>query len=74
MMRIVLIGQVTFGEAVLKALNEKGKITSITDHGFVVSAVNGAILIKRIQPDGSPKIPTPEFVNQTGLKAGDRLD
>ena len=50
-----------------------GEIVSITEQGFVVAAINGAILIKRVQVKGSPKIGAPEFAEQVGLRVGDRL-
>jgi len=50
-----------------------GEIVSTTEQGFVVAAINGAILIKRVQIAGSPKIGAPEFVEQVRLRAGDRL-
>jgi len=56
------------------AVSTPGEVNSITDQGFIVSAADGAIFIKRVQPQDSSKIPAAEFVNQTGLKAGDRLD
>ncbi len=50
-----------------------GEIVSATEQGFVVAAINGAILIKRVQVEGSPKIGAPEFVEQVRLRVGDRL-
>lgn len=50
-----------------------GEITNITKQGFVVAATDGAILIKRVQVEGSPKIEAADFVEQAGLKVGDRL-
>ncbi|MBA7540478.1 Methionyl-tRNA formyltransferase [subsurface metagenome] len=50
-----------------------GEIVSTTEQGFVVAAINGAILIKRVQVAGSPKIGAPEFVEQVRLRVGDRL-
>lgn len=49
------------------------EITDITGEGFVVAAAEGAILIKRVQLQGSPKIGAAEFAEQAGLKAGTRL-
>jgi methionyl-tRNA formyltransferase len=50
-----------------------GEIIDITQHGFVVAAQGGAIVMKRVQIKGSPKIDANEFAGQVGLKAGDRL-
>jgi len=49
------------------------EITDITGEGFVVAAAEGAILIKRVRPESSPKIGAAEFAEQAGLKAGTRL-
>ena len=50
-----------------------GEIVSTTEQGFVAAAINGAILIKRVQVKGLPKIGAPEFAEQVGLRVGDRL-
>ncbi len=51
-----------------------GEIIDITKQGFVVAAPEGAILIKQVQIEASPKIEAADFVDQAGLKVGDRLD
>jgi len=50
-----------------------GEIVEITETGFLVAAPGGAILVKRVQPAGSPKIAAADFTAQSGLKAGDCL-
>ena len=50
-----------------------GEIIDTTRQGLVVTATDGAILIKRVQVEGSPKIATADFAEQMGLKVGDRL-
>ncbi len=50
-----------------------GEIIDITKRGFVVTAPEGAILIKRVQIEASPKIEAAGFVEQAALKVGDRL-
>jgi methionyl-tRNA formyltransferase len=50
-----------------------GEVIDITKQGFVVAATDGAIHIKRVQVEGSPKIGAADFVKQTSLKVGDRL-
>jgi len=50
-----------------------GEIVNTTKQGFSVAAINGAILIKRVQVEGFPKIASPEFSKQVNLKVGDRL-
>ncbi len=50
-----------------------GEVINITKEGFTVAAMNGAILVKRVQVEGSPKIAGAEFAEQVDLKVGDRL-
>jgi methionyl-tRNA formyltransferase len=50
-----------------------GEIIDITQQEFMVAAQGGAIIVKRVQIKGSPKIDATEFSEQAGLKAGDRL-
>jgi len=49
------------------------EIIDITQQGFVVAAQGGAIVMKRVQMEGSPKIGAIDFAGQVGLKVGDRL-
>lgn len=62
-----------FDSELLPGGGSPGEIVSTTEQGFVVAAINGAILIKRVQVEGFPKIGAPEFVEQMGLRVGDRL-
>lgn len=50
-----------------------GEVINITKEGFTVAAMNGVILVKRVQVEGSPKIAAAEFAEQVDLKVGDRL-
>jgi methionyl-tRNA formyltransferase len=50
-----------------------GEIIGITEQGFAVAATDGAILVKQVQVEGTPKIRAADFAQQAGLKAGDRL-
>jgi methionyl-tRNA formyltransferase len=50
-----------------------GEIIDIAERGFAVAAIDGAILVKRVQPSGSAKTGAAEFTSQIGLKVGDRL-
>jgi len=50
-----------------------GEIVNTTKQGFAVATINGAILVKRVQVEGSPKIASPEFSKQVNLKVGHRL-
>ncbi len=51
-----------------------GEVTGIAADGFWVAASDGAILIKRVQPEGQTKINAAEFIAASGLKAGDQLN
>lgn len=50
-----------------------GTIATIDKEGFLVAAKGGSVLVKRVQPEASPKIKATEFVSSVSLKAGDRL-
>lgn len=50
-----------------------GEVADITERGLVVLAAEGGVLIKEVQPAGSPKMGATGFAAQVGLKAGDRL-
>lgn len=50
-----------------------GEIVAISKDGLSVAAGDNAILIKRVQPIGSAKIKTAEFVSFSGLSVGDRF-
>ena len=48
-----------------------GEIIGISESGFLVAAPGGAILVKRVQPSGSPKMAAADFIAQSGLTPGD---
>jgi methionyl-tRNA formyltransferase len=50
-----------------------GEVVEIRSDGFVVSAKDGAILVKKVQPLGSPKISAAEYVKTAGLVEGSLL-
>ena len=50
-----------------------GEIIGISESGFLVAAPGGGILVKRVQPAGSPKIAAADFIAQPGLTPGDYL-
>ena len=51
-----------------------GEVTGTATDGFRVAASDGAILIKRVQPEDQAKIKAVEFIAASGLKVGDQLD
>ncbi len=55
------------------AKGSPGEVIGITESGFLAAAPGGAILIKRVQPKGSPKIAAAEFIARSGLTAGVHL-
>jgi methionyl-tRNA formyltransferase len=50
-----------------------GEITEVNDEGITVAARGGAILIKRVRPEGAGKITAAEFAADAGLTTGARL-
>lgn len=50
-----------------------GEIIAVTGEGFLVAALGGAILVRRVQPSGSPKIAASDFVASSRLGAGASL-
>ncbi len=50
-----------------------GTVLKISGEGFLVAGNGGSIFVKRVQPQGSPKIKAPEFVASSGLQVGDKL-
>ena len=52
---------------------EPGAVVDVSGDGFLVAGNGGGILVKRLQPKGSPKLKAPEFVESVGLKVGDKL-
>lgn len=50
-----------------------GEIIAVIGEGFLVAALGGAILVRRVQPSGSPKIAAPDFVASARLRAGASL-
>jgi methionyl-tRNA formyltransferase len=50
-----------------------GTVIESTGKGFEVACTGGSILVKRVQPPESRKVPAPEYATASGLKAGDRL-
>ena len=56
-----------------KASGPAGEVLAVGDDGFVVGAGSGSVKIKRVQPPGGRKIPATEYIEQSGLAAGDRF-
>jgi methionyl-tRNA formyltransferase len=51
-----------------------GEVTAVGDDGITVAAPGGAILVKRVRPEGeAKKIPAAEFAARAGLAKGARL-
>lgn len=50
-----------------------GEVLAVTADGVTIAAAEGAILAKRVRPEGGDKIPAGEFAAVAGLKKGARL-
>ena len=50
-----------------------GDIIDTSDKGIAVAGQGGYLLIKRVQPQGQPKMSASEYALKVGLKAGERL-
>ncbi|MEM7427450.1 MAG: methionyl-tRNA formyltransferase [Pseudomonadota bacterium] len=50
-----------------------GKVVSVSEDGVTVQLIGGRIVIKRVRPEGSGKVPAAEWAAAAGLKAGDVL-
>ncbi len=50
-----------------------GEIVDINNSGFVVSAEDAAILVKKVRPEGSAKMAAADYARQAGLQIGSRL-
>ncbi len=50
-----------------------GTVMEISDEGILVAGNGGSIFVKRVQPQGAPKMKAPEFVASAGLQVGDKL-
>jgi methionyl-tRNA formyltransferase len=64
-----------FDSALVKDSQVKapGEITEIGKDGISVALKGGTLIIKRVQPKGSPKIDVLTFATQVGMKVGDVL-
>ena len=72
----------TFRGAPLKILDcgfldegggKAGSIARVTDAEVIVNLNGGALAVRRVQPQDSPKLKAPEFIAASGIKAGDAL-
>ena len=50
-----------------------GEITGVGEEGITVAAQGGAILVKRVRPEGAGKMPAGEFAVGAGIATGARL-
>lgn len=50
-----------------------GTVLAVTEEGFAVGLDGGTLLVKRVQPPDSPKLPASEFARARGLAPGHRL-
>ena len=52
---------------------EPGEVVEITGDGFTVSAADGAVLVRELQPAGKKQMAAAEFVSGYRLRIGERL-
>jgi methionyl-tRNA formyltransferase len=52
---------------------QPGEIIEISDKGIAVAGQGGWLLIKRVQPQGQPKVRSSEYALSVGLKVGGRF-
>ena len=57
----------------VESANSPGEVTEVTEEGFGVAATGGTIFVRRVQPEGSRKIMSPEWVKSVGLIPGARF-
>jgi len=50
-----------------------GRVLAVDGPGILVAAGDGAIRVKRVQPEGGVKVAAAEYAATSGLKAGDRF-
>jgi methionyl-tRNA formyltransferase len=50
-----------------------GEIIEVSDKGIAVAGQGGWLLIKRVQPQGQPKVRSSEYALSVGLKAGEKF-
>lgn len=50
-----------------------GRVSALTDEGFVVNAGRGGILVKRVRYDGGKKVSAADFAKEHGFKVGTKL-
>ena len=52
---------------------ELGEVVEVRPEGFMVAAKGGAVLIRRVQPEKSPKVGASEWMKSVGLTLGARF-
>lgn len=52
---------------------EVGVVVELCDEGFTVAGEGGSMLVGRVQPEGSKKIPAVEWMAKVGLEVGHRF-
>jgi methionyl-tRNA formyltransferase len=62
-----------YDSALTSGQGEPGTVLDVTGEGLMIAAKGGAVLVKRVRPEGGKKIAAGEWAGEAGLKAGDRL-
>ncbi|MFN0026080.1 MAG: methionyl-tRNA formyltransferase [Acidimicrobiales bacterium] len=63
-----------YDSAIGTGSGEPGTIVAVGEEGFTVATGNGgAIAVKRVKPDGGPKLAAAEFATAAGIRIGTQL-
>ncbi len=53
---------------------EPGEVLAIDEEGMLIATGEGALLARRVRPEGGEKIPAHEFAAQGGVSVGERIE
>jgi methionyl-tRNA formyltransferase len=56
------------------AAGAPGTVLDVADTGVIVALSSGAVRLKRVAPDGAPKMPAADWARSEGIAAGARFD
>ena len=68
--KVAIFDSVRVGDA---ASVQPGEVTRIGDEAVQVATADGQLLVKRVRPEGSKKVPAVEWAGVAGVRVGSRL-
>ena len=68
--KVAIFDSVRVGDA---ASVQPGEVIRIGDEGVQVATADGQMLVKRVRPEGSKKVPAVEWAGVAGVRVGSRL-